>query len=91
MPETGAWDDLNGQASLDGDAAHPMTMCECWRTCNVPQRLTNVATDRGEAANHGVTDVESWLKCHLPKLLTESQDDESYRAACTEYEHEVVR
>lgn len=32
VPGPGVWDNMNGRATLVGDAAHPMTMCECLRT-----------------------------------------------------------
>jgi 2-polyprenyl-6-methoxyphenol hydroxylase-like FAD-dependent oxidoreductase len=48
---------FDGKATLLGDAAHAMTMCEC--DCSQVRLgpLLISVPDRGEAANHGITDA----------------------------------
>ena len=74
VPKERLWTNMEGRATLVGDAAHTMTMCmyQIYYPLLAPEMMLMVLQDRGEGANHGITDIALLLEKILPPLQNSS-------------------
>lgn len=94
-PPKGSWSNLGGTATLVGDSAHAMTMCECIRLVSSGghkySKLMATLIVRGEAGNHGILDVSNLLEALIPVLTSSPHSPaKTQEEVINEYEDEMA-
>ena len=100
VPKERLWTNMEGRATLVGDAAHTMTMCtySIYYALLALEMMLMMLQDRGEGANHGITDIALLLEKILPPLLNISvptflhgPGSQTLQDAIDAYEKEMIQ
>ena len=100
VPKERLWTNMEGRATLVGDAAHTMTMCtySIHYPLLAPEMMLMVLQDRGEGANHGITDIALFLEKILSPLHNSSlstffdgSSPQTIQDAIDAYEKEMIQ
>ena len=100
VPKQRLWNNMEGRATLVGDAAHTMTMCtySIYYALLAPSTMLMVLQDRGEGANHGITDVALLLEKIISPLQNSSvptflggSSPQTLHDAIDAYEEEMIQ
>ena len=100
VPKERLWTNMEGRATLVGDAAHTMTMCtyQIYYPSLALEMMLMMLQDRGEGANHGIADIALLLEKILPPLQNSSgptflngSGPRSLQDAIDAYEKEMIQ